>query len=783
MAEHFSDFFSKATGQANYPYQEAFATADPVPHLLRAPTSAGKTATAVLGWLFRWVTRADPTPRRLVYCLPMRVLVEQSVMKTKEWITNLGLDIRVHRLMGGVEAEDWHLHPEEPAVLIGTQDMLLSRALNRGYASSRFHWPVDYALLNNDCMWVFDEPQLMGSGVSTSAQLAGLRKSLGVQANCPSVWMSATLEPSWLDTVDFRGQFTGQPLELTSADHDPRLPLYKRMTAAKALHRLRLSAESPKAVADAVMRKHKTGTQTLVIVNTVDRAKELFSELAKLRKKNATPALLLVHSRFRADERNTLNDSLRAQSPGDRIIVATQVVEAGVDISSRTLITELAPWASIVQRIGRCNRTGDDGNADDPAEVFWIDLSEKLTPPYAIHDLIFARIQLEKLEGKSVSPKPLNDFTRNEKITLPFVHKHVLRRRDLLDLFDTTPDLSGNDIDIQRFVRGDDPDTDVQVFWRDLSGTPGEQPRPERNELCNVPVAQVRKFLSAREAGRIEAFLWDHLENQWVRLEPAQLRPGLVLLLPASAGGYTAELGWAPASRERVIPLELQVHQPEESVDSDPNVPAPVALSIRQHTHNVCAALEKLTSALPLGEFAADLMTSAVWHDVGKAHPVCQSAQRTINPSLASDQLWAKTGRQGILRYERKHFRHELASALAAMQHGLPFLCAYLIAAHHGKVRLAIRSLPDEDPPGDPATLFALGIRSGDELPEVALPDGIVCPRTTLDLSPMQLGGERSWSAQALRLLANHGPFKLAYLEAILRIADQRASNEEALHG
>jgi CRISPR-associated endonuclease/helicase Cas3 len=77
--------------------------------------------------------------------------------------------MKVHVLMGGVDTEQWYLHPERPAMLIGTQDMLLSRALNRGYAASRFHWPIDFGLLNNDCVWVFDEPQLMASGVSTSA--------------------------------------------------------------------------------------------------------------------------------------------------------------------------------------------------------------------------------------------------------------------------------------------------------------------------------------------------------------------------------------------------------------------------------------------------------------------------------------------------------------------------------------------------------------------------------------------------------------------------------------
>lgn len=776
----FRTFFSDATqGRGPYPYQEQFATSDALPHLIRAPTGAGKTATAVLGWLWRWTQKFPGTPRRLVYCLPMRVLVEQSTQAAESWIKNLELDVKTHVLMGGVDTEEWYLSPEKPAILIGTQDMLLSRALNRGYAASRFHWPIDFALLNNDCLWVFDEPQLMGSGVSTSAQLAGLRESLGVQFNCPSVWMSATLEPAWLDTIDFRGKFTAKPLELDpEKDYEPKLPLHKRMTAAKKLQKLAVAANDAKAVASAVMKQHQAGTQTLVIANTVDRAKDIYAELGKQRKKSATPALLLVHSRFRPQEREKLNEELQTASPGDRIIVATQVVEAGVDISSRTLVTELAPWSSIVQRIGRCNRTGDDGNTDHPANVFWIDLPEKLAPPYENTDLESARVLLSKLEGNNVSPKALDDFKRDENITLQFEHKHVLRRRDLLDLFDTTPDLSGNDIDIQRFIRSDDPETDVQLFWREFIGLPEDRSSPARLELCNVPIGQFRKFIEAKKSP--DAFIWDHLEDEWKKLDPRQIRPGLTILLPTTGGGYSEELGWNPASSSNVTAIPNSATE-EESIGSDQNTSIPIALTIAQHTKNVCTKLEQFISILDLAIHREPLEKSALWHDVGKAHAICQQAQRAINASLDENELWAKTGKRGKLRYARKYFRHELASALIALQHQLPFLAAYLIASHHGKVRLSIRSLPGEDLPDDATTLFALGIHDGDELPEVSL-DGTIIHSTKLDLSPMQLGGDRSWTAQALKLLADLGPFKLAYLETVLRIADQQASNEEAHH-
>jgi CRISPR-associated endonuclease/helicase Cas3 len=50
-------------------------------------------------------------------------------------------------------------------VLIGTQDMLLSRALMRGYSMSRYQWPVHFGFLHNDALRVLDEVQLMGAGL------------------------------------------------------------------------------------------------------------------------------------------------------------------------------------------------------------------------------------------------------------------------------------------------------------------------------------------------------------------------------------------------------------------------------------------------------------------------------------------------------------------------------------------------------------------------------------------------------------------------------------------
>src|SRR3970040_899913 len=107
----------------------------PVPNrLINIPTGLGKTEGVALAWLWHRIARAkDSWPRRLVWCLPMRVLVEQTVDRIEAMLRRLSAEdgsvwntIAVHLLMGGVESSDWHLEPERPAVFVGTQDMLLS---------------------------------------------------------------------------------------------------------------------------------------------------------------------------------------------------------------------------------------------------------------------------------------------------------------------------------------------------------------------------------------------------------------------------------------------------------------------------------------------------------------------------------------------------------------------------------------------------------------------------------------------------------------------------------
>ncbi len=785
-------FFNTAMGwkdkdQGPFPYQAKLAL-DSWPDLLDVPTGMGKTAAVVLAWLYKRLNEDPDTPRRLVYCLPMRVLVEQAQSNITNWLKSLGLEERIAfppPLMGGeVDTKSWAENPEQEMILIGTQDMLLSRALMRGYGMSRYQWPVHFALLHNDALWVFDEVQLMGSGLQTSAQLEAFRRMFPLGANSRTLWVSATLNRAWLETVDFKAYVPSLCSLTLSADERAEPLVSRRCEATKHLHPSSSSLVETNAkgksayimgLAIEALDRHQPGTQTLVILNTVERAQLLVAELQKLK---AGAELLLVHARFRQAERKALNDALLAKPSAEsagRIIVATQAIEAGVDITSHTLFTELAPWSSLVQRLGRCNRYGE-WNEHGGARVFWIDLAAGVSSPYKDAELALAREKLSGLDSAGPVHLPSTDQAA------PLVP--VLRRRDFIDLFNTDPDLSGFDTDISIYIRDAD-DLDVQAFWRDEPDA--DQPMPARDEICRASIAQINAYLShSKRKGEKAAWRWDSLDGKWKAFQDKP-RPGLVLMLDAKLGGYDPVMGFVPDQIKSPVPViaAIAAGQNVERYNGDHRSYQNRPVDLADHLGHVESEACKLATLLelPPGEIEA-VARAGRWHDAGKAHPVFQATMHDceVEEAGGKNPLLAKSASRR--RHARLHFRHELASMLAWLiqrpDEPDADLIAYLIAAHHGKVRMSLRAIPDEKGPVD-GQRYARGVWEGDSLPAIQLGAEQI-PGTSLRLDLMELGeGEMgpSWTDRTQRLLEQYGPFHLAWLEALVRIADWRASRME----
>ena len=846
--------------------------------------------------------------------------------------------IAVHLLLGGEEKSDWALWPERDAILIGTQDMLLSRAMNRGYAAGRARWPLEFGLLNSDCLWVFDEIQIMDTGFASSLQLDAWRRSLKLRPTrdkfpekktqhvsrpCLSLWMSATMARHWLErAVDWsslcadgsspvheawqsphRIQLGAHELpggHTVSDDDSARVKglfgnkktLEKAPVATLTVPRDQDNKPDVPGYLDKLVPqivKHKaTDGLTLVIVNTVDRAVGIFR---RLKEKAQDAEVFLIHSRFRPMERERWSAFLSRKDGKPRIVVSTQVVEAGVDLSAKVLFTELAPWASLVQRFGRCARFiafGDQGMViNEHGTIYWMDIAanEKAALPYLIEEMTASRSILQRTDVTDVGLQSLKDLRPQldaQATTLfPYEPRFVPHDKDLFDLFDTTPDLTGADVDISRFIR-DGEELDVQVFWREVpSGAmPLKKDRPHRRELCPVPFHRFRELLPAlRKAGRI----WRrNYRRGWELIDQndsEQVYPGQVFLLEKVCGGYDCDLGWTGDPKNAVDPVPVDVIDNKADVSNDTDESEDLSelskwFTIEEHTRDVCEKLDTLLEDSGLSDSERKVLRLAArLHDWGKAHAAFQAKlKRNILEAAKAGELQgqhAAKAPDGKDRYtgqvdetnnawrrdrirpqpsdtpeadrdrRRPGFRHELASALAILEalyranpdhtafawpDGLkkadfgevpndtlgpglaedPLmqelialspdefdLLIYLVAAHHGKVRMSLRSTPDDDRDDVPdpcprGKRQARGVRDGDEVPGCKIPDAET-PAVTLSLDPMELGLSprygASWRERTQLLLERLGPFQLGYLEALLRAADCRASAEEDERG
>ncbi len=716
-APPYADWFNRLASNVPREWQgELAADVHVRSRVIRIPTGYGKTLGVLGAWLYHRLERRDASwPRRLVWTLPMRVLVEQTEDVVQNAIAALGRlwtpgeehrgRVGVHLLMGGADAGgDWNLHPEADAIFIGTQDMVLSRALNRGYAAGRARWPMEFGLLNHDALWVLDEVQLMDVGLATSAQLQAFFDQDAARGVRPRAtwWMSATLQPTWLKTVDTASRFNAWVSEPTALPAKARKSGPAAIEKSLAIERIDLGHEARFAerCAEVHGASHDAefGRITLVVCNTVDRACKTYDALRKL---DAARELELVHSRFRPTERSGWRARFLERSACrrgvDRIIVATQVVEAGVDISATSLVTELAPWSSLVQRFGRCARYGGKGSVlvvdrgHDEGEEALPYTAELLAGAWRALGAIrndTADVGIATLEAFE------EELSEPERARLyPYEPEHLLIRRELDELFDTTPDLTGADVDISRFIRSGD-DRDVSVFWLDVpSRKKGEPPpappterRASREELCAVPFLAAQDWLcgKATKTDRkprlrpgVRAWIRDWIEGEWAPAERAAMIPGTIICVAADVGGYAPDRGFDPDSKQPVMPVVVpETIDPQAADDAQESEVLSAAdyKTIATHDREVGVEAAAIAAAVGLPARLRELLELAGrWHDFGKAHPafqaiITQRGEHGGRKDLAKAPrgAWQKPALyRGAEGQPRRGFRHELASCLA----------------------------------------------------------------------------------------------------------------------
>ncbi len=353
---HMRDLFSKLfnSGSANttiepYPYQIKVAELllQSRNLVLTAPTGAGKTWAALFPFLYARKQKRDFADR-VIYCLPLRTLASSLYESTKETLKQQGITPTLQ--MGN--------QPNDPLfqgdVIFTTIDQLLSAYIGLPFGTSKAAANIPAGALIGAYV-VIDEFHLLSytealpTFLDMMKRLHPYTRFLLMTATSPEPVVSALV--THLD---------GMSVELQSAE------LNKLSTRKRSLY-WRDKRMSGQDIAD----RHQGG-RTLVIVNEVKRAQSLYFELADiLENQGRSIEVRVLHSRMfpkhREEVESWVTQAFSRDSEKEAILIATQVVEAGLDISATLLLTDLCPANALLQRVGRCARFA---NQEGTVEVY-----------------------------------------------------------------------------------------------------------------------------------------------------------------------------------------------------------------------------------------------------------------------------------------------------------------------------------------------------------------------------------------------------------------------------
>ncbi len=346
--------------------------------VLQAPTGAGKTRAALYPFLSAWEYET-PFPRKCIYSVPLRVLANQFRDEydglARRYSFKRPLDVTIQT---GARPEDPKL---EGNLVFTTIDQTLSSFLNIPYSLGLGQGNINAGAVLSSYL-VFDELHLFDPDTTLPTTLHLLRILRGV---VPFLVMTATFST---ERVNALAKMLGAEPLVLSPDEAAAIPSQAKTRRMHTVENV--------LTAEAILNRHTQ--RSVVICNTVDRVQALFQELRC--QVGGDVQVRLLHSRFLPGDRNDSEDWLRREfgKQKDRytvrsaILVATQVVEVGLDITSQALHTELAPASSVIQRAGRCARyAGEEGDVF----VYRLPVDEKEAPRYAPYS---EREQVEIIE-------------------------------------------------------------------------------------------------------------------------------------------------------------------------------------------------------------------------------------------------------------------------------------------------------------------------------------------------------------------------------------------------
>ena len=624
--QDFSRFFKEVHGVDPFPWQERLLEKvvkdGEWPTTLDLPTGSGKTAAIDIA-LFHLALQADlgakrKAPVRIAFIVDRRLVVDDAYArahklqtalqnpavgsvteKMVESLRKLSLDgppLIARRLRGGIPREDdWARTPSQPTVLCSTVDQVGSRLLFRGYGVSDSMKPVHAGLIGSDCLILLDEAHL-AEPFRQTLEWAQLYRS--------GKWRQRTYSAPFGVALLTATPGTTAKDAFVLEEEDKTHPVLKlRLEASKPVRLIRTdSEEARQQVLISEVKQVLANARAIgVVVNRVARARALFEKLrAELIQEQADLILLIGPARpAQRDQVATLLDPIRTGADTARgalkkplVIIATQTIEAGVDIDLDALFTEAAPLDALRQRFGRLNRNGRDitVNAAILVTDAEIDLDTKTGKKKKKTEEYTDPVYGKKLKAAWVliSGSAINgniDFGIT-RFPIPSsseqFQKAVSDKPDApvlmpahLDLLSQTSPVPAADPEVALYLHGPSRQPDaVTVIWRaDINPEWKDQdvPRlltllpPRSGEAIELPVWAVRRWLSQdkqvsdeladvpssaphtqeRNGKGLPAFRWKGLDERSQWISPDRLLPGDTIIVPTAYGGVD-DHGWCP---------------------------------------------------------------------------------------------------------------------------------------------------------------------------------------------------------------------------------------------
>lgn len=412
--------------------------------ILSVPTGAGKTWASIMPFLFAKKENLD-FPKKMIYSLPLRALCNSISQDVQQVINKKGFE-GLSSIQTGEHSEDKYF---EKDIVFSTIDQTLSNFLCFPLPLSQRQANINAGALIGSYL-VFDEFHLLDAERSMATTLGMLRMLGKLSRFCI---MTATLSDEFIVKIQ-EALNNVEVVSLNGFDEDVAKIGSLKVPEGKLSKKEIIVSEG---VINAEKIKENHHDKTIVICNRVETAQRVYLELEDWAKtKNVN--LICLHSRFFDKHRKAIERQLKALFGKDvkdqntnSILISTQVIEAGMDISCQVMHTEIAPINSLLQRAGRCARyEGEYGKVFvydvlDEEEKAKIDITDfnalsnedkneiwKLKNKYLPYDETLCKVTFEKLKLRE-------NQHLSEEVTIRLVNEILtLTEQDILRQLQTT---------------------------------------------------------------------------------------------------------------------------------------------------------------------------------------------------------------------------------------------------------------------------------------------------------------------------------------------------------